>query len=815
MAKLIEALRSNESRNTAPNLIKGQSGQLTQVSEKGLQAKADALGMPIAPTTPLSAAQVGANPDQAKMAGTPNQMNSAIRQSAARQQQGSPEVRLDDAQRLDAPRTESTLEEAARAATTKAMEGIGTLGNRVNEAVAQRLNSLYSSQASLTINAEAATEAGIEDTSALTDHLATLLADDTTPEEKTAALNEINRLHGFTSVEDGWKSPEEFLQYFSTSEQGQLSDQVRSVLGSSVRLSDLQDGLGMSNADLAAILGVDEEIIQELTVQEFQELIDSQLANMTGEIDSIHWRLSDPNVSAREKAELRSRLRDLGATGQRSVEVELNDLREALDRGDEVEFNGKRVSLDELLSDEYMSTVIGDYLMNPERSSLAEEEPSLVDWIETNREGLMAALDSLQSDLEKYDEMQTSKKNLNKIDAGALSDDIMNSLMGEGWNLLSTQLGPIPPILTLAKQDGNVAAALQSLEDDLEAVEQLKELSTEELESLGMGMTGSKWDLWIKSRQLVKEIEGKELDEAMHLIFGNGWNRKKVDESLNDQKYLRALGVKVPASMLDSDGDGKIDPISSLVQNIHGIKQAGMSLKDVVGTDLIEPKSGMELTMPSYPANMSKADQAMYTKLLGVSKGDGKPGISDSELRKAVNTVSAAELDRAAQLGLVSKGQVAQMKRNVQELISPPSTANMTSDIIKAVNAKASSTDMRPFYALIDSERGDYVIDSLRYSLESLISAAGKPAGKGATGDWEKEAINTSLANITGMKQYYEALISSMEAEANSYRAASNSQNGYKGIKGNAAREKGNALLEQAQQLQQLLNQAMSLGARK
>lgn len=636
---LIEAMRESPQETNENILFKGQGG-LASTSKQGLAQKSKALGLPTTPTTPVSAYQAGANPDQAKMAGTPNQLNAAIKLAVAPNAQND----LQTSQRLNEPRQESTGEEAARAATASAMENLGSIGNRVNEAVATKLNTLYQTNVAPTVNTEALPAAADIKT-----ELETLIDEAASQQQKDAALVAINNKMGNQTVDDGWLSEDDILQYYSQTDTSAIGTKLKEALGGAVTLADIMgqtpedavQALGMSRTDLSQLLGVAEESLNELTIQEFQQLVQDQIGNMTGEIESIQYLLADPSVSPQEKRELRSRLRDLGATGQRSTEEELKELSDLIDAGDEITFQGKKITLEELLSDEYMTGVIASYLQAPEGSSLItdleDKEPELATWIEEQRGALEEAMKNIKADIQQFSDVQAQKAELRNTDVGPLDDEIMKGLLGEGWNNIGANSSSIPAVLAQAKTNPLVVKELIRAKDlgDSKVFEQLAGLTAEQLDVLGVGKKGGSWDNWMNSKELVRKIEGKSIDQALSTIFGEGTTEKGLDAEIS---FLKSLGVSTKGSPLDKDGDGRLDNLSELKKNIKSLNQAGLDINQLVKSSTIEPRAELKSASDIW----GMAGNSRLEKLKGLMS-DGK--LDAKETNKLLTTLSKEELD--------------------------------------------------------------------------------------------------------------------------------------------------------------------------
>lgn len=138
MASLADTINKNLSAPQGKKMVRTATGQLVEESTP-ISQLAGQQGLTAPPTTPGGAAALGASPDSAKMAGTPNQLASAVRQSLDRQQT------LQQSQQDKRYRSELTAEEQAQKDKAAQMQAtLGSTGAKVSSLVAAEVAKLSS-----------------------------------------------------------------------------------------------------------------------------------------------------------------------------------------------------------------------------------------------------------------------------------------------------------------------------------------------------------------------------------------------------------------------------------------------------------------------------------------------------------------------------------------------------------------------------------------------------------------------------------------------------------------------------------------------
>lgn len=580
--ELLDAVRQSRGQDLGDVIRRGQSGQLTRKSAREAAAQ---IGRPTTPRSPLETGVIGAGPDAAKMAGTPAQMRAAIEEVSPRREDDLARV-----QRLEGPREEVSTDEAAREATSAAMANLGSLQNRVQEATAARLQGLVQLQVGAEVDLEAL------DDEALADDLEIIVAPDATEQERTEAMARLSGALGIDSVMQDQITVDQLLSFYSDLDPDRLGAIANEFLARQMTFPELlEKGTigGLSTEVIAQLLGVTEEELEDLALDDFQSLVQDRIDEQTGEVEDLQRILADPSTSASERREVRARLRDLGATGQRTVEAQFQDLRRQIEEADEVTFAGTEWNVKELLEDGAISKVIARYLLVPEGSEwaarLEEEEPDLVAWIEQSREALTEAAARLQTDVESFEELQREVSSLKE--EARLDDSTMQDLLGKGWDSIRTDAMDFPPIVAFLREDPAVTEEIRKLQEagDRKTIRALAALDANQIANLKIGEPKGNWAYWNESRRIAQNLKRASLDKMLRAAGLSGAQVKQAKQDLEMANALRALGFDVKTT-LDQRGDGKIDPLKSFRQHISAFGQSSMSLADASAAKLVNPK---------------------------------------------------------------------------------------------------------------------------------------------------------------------------------------------------------------------------------
>jgi hypothetical protein len=225
---------------------------------------------------------------------------------------------------------------------------------------------------------------------------------------------------------DGKLSWEQITSFFPDKNK-LLGTLVASGLTDQIKVDDqLLADIGYDTPDeikeLKKVLGV----TGEMTYKELSDKVESYLGTEYKEVTDLENKLRDPAITADERREALSSLRDMGYTGTLASREEVSALAdeiEAVGEEDTFKFGGKDYTLTEALSDSVLTGAVSDYLAG---NLSAEDLPAgLVSFIEDNKKVFEAAVEDLKDEVTSYNTMQTEWQEIKSL---GLPPDILVNL---------------------------------------------------------------------------------------------------------------------------------------------------------------------------------------------------------------------------------------------------------------------------------------------------------------------------------------------------------------------------------------------------
>lgn len=481
---LEEKLAQAEDRKRAgkPMLMKDVQGRLVNVQPRsGLEA-AQALGQQ-APTTPLGVAEMGASPDVAKMAGTPTQVEGALRQETE-------EPTISQARRQQQARAQATAQEQEVLEKSQHLQNLGSLGDQVHKLISGEFNKLQGE----TIQVE-------QDIEALPSTLGEALALPEGPQREQAIQQSIA---DWANQKVAAGEPVVFAELTAMFPNAQeaIASMAQAGLEDTVQVDDtLLANLGYSSKEeFLDNTGI--EIPEGTTLQQFQALIQQSVDQEFAETERLQSIMNDPSASAVDRAAARQQLIDIGAVGLRGAEAQAHALEQQVAEADEIEILGERVSVEQALSDDYISSLIKRAIDNPEfLEKLQEENPGLASFISTNQELLASVTEDVEESTEALEQVKEQQREAVRIEnLGDFSDETLRAL-GIDLDQYQTSVQQLPDTgyIKLLRDEGLPPEQRQLLLTSIneiskynpEFLESLGGLSDQEIESLGGVEEGS------------------------------------------------------------------------------------------------------------------------------------------------------------------------------------------------------------------------------------------------------------------------------------------------------------------------------------
>ncbi len=645
MASLSQTLRK-------PNqLTRGPGGTLQQTTT--LADAAEKTGVAAAPTTPGGAEMIGADPQAAKMAGTPQQLSAALTKSAA---EAAPESQLSTALRRQQARTEQTEAETQKVQKSVAMQNLGSLGDRVTNFINTQKD-LMTTAKPVELEAQAPAPGG-PDVSA---ELAALKAN---PQDMEAVLA-INKKLGkdANSLLTGDQIREMYASDISTigkAAGGAMADRMTV----DNLLSDNQ--FGYDSATLSNLLGVPEEELRGYTVDQLQAKVNQVAEQEFGQAGQLATKEVDPFAGQAERALAQQQSRELSATGLRSTEQDVQRLNEQVQRGDTVSFGGQQMQLADALADDNISSLVKDYIEGDDdfRKMIDKSEPQLSQFIKQNQALLQDAASKMEAGTSQFRQIQQENKALQTQGGQQIDESIMKTLFPEWGKLSSTKLDADskPLLKTLkqmpaedaAKMVGEVNTALQNKRID---PKELTALSQNELKELGIGQgPATPWARYItneQTRERINSLDPADTDTLLNEVFSGAPTKEQLNSIITAGNSVFALGLgdKPDVSVLDINGDGKPDWDSTQSILLNKLRPKIPLSQAVTGNfptgktplpKVTEPKEGT-------------IERSLYLKL-GEAGADGK--IDEADLNNNAANLSLDELIKLESLSKSPKASI-------------------------------------------------------------------------------------------------------------------------------------------------------------
>lgn len=416
------------------------AGTLTETSGEELARQQ---GLPAAPTSPLGMQAVGGSQDIAKMAGTPNQVRATIRETLkertdVRDVMGEAE-RGSERKRFDVERIQQQLQ---------SLTGLGSLDNRVAEAVRARLTSTTGIEFKNEVDRAAVEQvmrtSGLTTDSASVDGVIAALVqlrDNMTPDNVAAMLK---KLGISATIDDGAAGLAQklvqsgvFKQASIDDVKSRLSQQLENVKNFKIKDLGTVDDTGKvvyGNLDFdpknaADALGLTEEQMGNLTLAEAKAMLASYRQRSFADVDELRDLVANPFATQGQKDFARKRLAELGAIGVTSLEEKNDDLQAQMEQGDTVQVGNRQIRVTELTTDPTYRATIATALSSPEElEKLRLTDPKLADWIDANKKALIDVASQLTTGLGDF---ATKQKAYKDYMAGA-SPDLLDKLI-PGW----------------------------------------------------------------------------------------------------------------------------------------------------------------------------------------------------------------------------------------------------------------------------------------------------------------------------------------------------------------------------------------------
>ena len=383
------------------------SPTLGRTSNEELQKLAAKSGRPLPPTDPTTAQQLGASPQQAAMAGSsanlkstlqmaassdaaPTTLQDTLRTEQARTQKSAAELEQEQlAERLQAGTQQATSEDVGTAAQ-------GKFANMSTDEIQLKLTEEFSY-----LNDEATPEQQKT--------LAKALSGQSLSNDELTALASVPGPDGepIVSFSDDANTMAENIS-------GLFGGEAEAVMAAAAGAVEDYDDFNVQDfyvdeegnvdeqaiSELAAALGMTEEEVSTMNLGDIQSTLAANIEEEYSRTENLQSVASNKNMSPMERAQARKALRDAGATGVIALEQgDMDAIADSVANADTINIGGKDITIEELLSDDYISGLVSNYLEDAEgaEEAIAElGEGGLKSFVDENR----AALEQMSQDID-------------------------------------------------------------------------------------------------------------------------------------------------------------------------------------------------------------------------------------------------------------------------------------------------------------------------------------------------------------------------------------------------------------------------------
>jgi hypothetical protein len=203
-------------------------------------------------------------------------------------------------------------------------------------------------------------------------------------------------------------------------------------------LAEGEEGLP-SSEDMAAALGVNPGDVENMTLEEFTQAIEDTRQAEFSRMSSMRANLASIPVGSAHYAEAVAEMRALGMVGEAGIEADMSELQNMIEESQTVYVGDQALTVEDMLSDENLSQVIGEYL-NPETSEERKQElreaygEDFVGWVEGQSEALGQLVAEAELQVAEFGDVQTQWKNLGTVAGGQQFDTDQLAALGISYD---------------------------------------------------------------------------------------------------------------------------------------------------------------------------------------------------------------------------------------------------------------------------------------------------------------------------------------------------------------------------------------------
>jgi hypothetical protein len=549
--------------------IQGQGGIL-KTSQEELQGLAGAAGLVAPPTDAINAASIGANADQAKMAGTGQQMQAAVKLALK------PEDTLAYKERTESGRTKAA-DARELPETLKQLVGLGGKIGAATQTAIQSAGEKALLNAS-NINEEALKGTFPDTTKATEVKNAAIAYAQAEPKDKLAKLTALTSSAG---------SLANAAKVFGVDE-ATWTKQIADALPADLTLKEIASS-GLTAIDTSGITSflaegdpnLDSAKVESMSWGEIKARTSKKLQDRYMDVNQLTKQANDLTLDRNTREAAQARLRELGAGGVVTASEQAQDLTTAIERGDNITFNGKEMEIGEFLDDEDTQAALKGILTGAVSLDSIKNTPyaSLIPMVSQYKNELAAKYGieiagGVQSELEKNSGSVKANSDATKSELGKLGITDPNAMSKEMKTLFGITDGMIngteafvanPQLQRLQSMFGSDPAAMS------EVMQFLTKNPTVSADFMSKyGSDANKLKSAMKSYEtgqgvfstFFKDVDGSGKVDATD-ITSNLAETFGLDASQLASLDFEDYGITLP-EFLDSNKDGKLDPSADI-----------------------------------------------------------------------------------------------------------------------------------------------------------------------------------------------------------------------------------------------------------
>lgn len=655
MATLSDTLQQNQK-----TLQRGPNGELaygSQPTQPSLQQLTGAAGLPAAPITPIGQASIGANPDQMKMAGTPQQKTAALNQSISQTPQAAVSVPQPPAGTQNLQQTlaeqqtsnQTTAEQQVQQQKSKDLANLGGLGDRVQSFIDSQKQAIGNAAGSqLTTGVSTTATNPLNGQPLSPDQQAALTKWAANPQDPNAVLA-ANQALGANVSDTTAKTldPAQLSQLYNSATQT-ISAGAQSTVAPSLAVSDLirDPKFGYDLPTLSNLLGVDQPTLANMNAQQLANAVAGVTSSQFNTTQQLQGQINSGLLGAAGTGLAQQAHRSNAATGVAASEQQMQNLSNSVSNADQVQFNGQTYTAEQLLGNSGISNIITTALNAGPNSTQMQQiqanEPQLYQYITQHQAALTQAANQMSGAATQFNtniqSAQQMASDWGDVFGGAAT--LQSGVTGARGSAIVSAASQLSP-----EQQTAVKSQLQTLTaNNPQLAQEMGNLQGPQAASViqSVATNSPAWQSYqqgIQKAQAAQQIDTSTpqgQDAALQLLTGDGsMSMAKLQQMSSAAQAQQNLGMG--SNTVLSQFGGQMPTAQQLQQLLQNNIQSPSLSNLASGQN--QPSGQIQLAGPS-PTALSAAQQSALTKLQGQASTPGQ--LTGNDLQAAGLTLDEA-----------------------------------------------------------------------------------------------------------------------------------------------------------------------------